>query len=93
MWTIVRFGLRAGGDYRAAFELLAPAGFLPHQGPGESEPGPFPASLAADTSQDPAAVTRAVFEGLARAGLGPIGVAACHAGAAPRRLARPLARA
>jgi hypothetical protein len=36
--------------------------------------------VARDLFQDPAVVTRAVFEALAEAGLGPVAVAAAHVG-------------
>jgi hypothetical protein len=78
MWTVVRFGLRRGRDYRAAFELLAHAGFAPHRRPGPEEAEPFPAAAVRDLFQDPAVVSRAVFEALDEAGLSPVGVAAAH---------------
>lgn len=77
MWTIVRFALRRDGDYRAAFELLARAGFRPHRRP-EAGGEAFPAAVVADLFQDPAVVTGAVFAGLRDAGLLPVGVSACH---------------
>jgi len=86
MWTIVRFALRREKDYRAAFEILGRAGFLPHRRPGAADEGPFPAAVVADVFQDPAVITRAVFEGLDEAGLLPVAVAASHvdvAGVAP----------
>lgn len=78
MWTIVRFALRRDPDYRAAFELLSAAGFQPHRTPGASGGDAFPAAVVADLFQDPAVVTRAVFEGLHEAGLLPVGVTAAH---------------
>jgi hypothetical protein len=78
MWTIVRFGLLADGDYRAAFDLLAHAGFQLHRTPAEQGRGPFPAAVVADLFQDPVVVSRAVFDGLHEAGLGPVGVSAAH---------------
>jgi hypothetical protein len=94
MWTLVRFSLRHGGDYRAAFDLLAPAGFRLYRRPEDGGAGPFPAAVVSDAFQDPAAITRAVFEGLVGAGLAPVGVSACRVGVplaeAPRRA---LARA
>ena len=78
MWTIVRFALRRDLDYRPAFELLAGAGFRPHRTPGAADEDAFPAAVVADLFQDPAVVTRAVFEGLLEAGLRPVGVAAAH---------------
>jgi hypothetical protein len=78
MWTIVRFGLDRAGDYRTAFELLARAGFAPHRRPDSSPTGPFPAAAVRDLFQDPAVVTRAVFDALDEAGLSPLGVSAAH---------------
>ncbi len=93
MWTIVRFALRRDEDYRAAVEILRSAGFHLHLRPERAEETPFPAAVVADVFQDPAMITRAVFEGLHEAGLLPIAVAACHvdvagSAAAPRALAR-----
>ena len=79
MWTIVRFALRRDLDYRPAFDLLAGAGFQPHRTPGAGGEDAFPAAVVADLFQDPAVVTRAIFEGLFEAGLGPVAVAAAHA--------------
>jgi hypothetical protein len=94
MWTIVNFALQRDADYRAAFDLLAPAGFRPHRKPSEGEQDAFPAAVVAELFQDPAVITRAVFEGLHDAGLRPVGVTACHVEVArPPRAPRPLARA
>jgi hypothetical protein len=79
MWTIVRFALPRKGDYRTAFQILAHAGFQLHRTPDEAEDEALPASVVADLFQDPAVVSRAVFEGLHEAGLGPVGVGALHA--------------
>lgn len=80
MWTVVQFRLGAS-DYRTAFALLRGAGFVPHRLPAAAVPeGPFPAAVARDLFQDPAVVTRAVFEALAEAGLAPIAVAGAHVG-------------
>ena len=92
MWTIVRFALRREKDYAAAFEILRHAGFLPRHRPATGEQGTFPAAVVANVLQDPAVITRAVFEGLEEAGLLPVAVAACHVNvaepaAAPRALA------
>jgi hypothetical protein len=78
MWTVVRFGLRGAGDYGAAFELLARAGFAEHRRPAPDAPGPFPAAAVRDLFQDPAVVSRAIFEALDEAGLAPLGVTAAH---------------
>jgi hypothetical protein len=77
MWTVVQFELRSPG-YRTAFDLLAGAGFVPHRRPGAGSGGPFPAAVARDLFQDPAVVTRAIFEALDDAGLSPVAVAASH---------------
>lgn len=77
MWTVVKFEL-ASSDYRTAFELLGGAGFVPHRRPVPGAPEVFPAAVARDLFQDPAVVTRAVFEALAGAGLAPVAVAAAH---------------
>jgi hypothetical protein len=81
MWTVVRFELRRASDYGTAFALLAGAGFAPHRRPAPEAPDaslPFPAAAVRDLFQDPAVVTRAVFEALDEAGLSPVGVAAAH---------------
>jgi hypothetical protein len=88
MWTIVRFGLRSDGDYRAAFDLLAHAGLQPHRSPDAAGAEPFPAAVVADLFQDPAVVSRAVFDGLHDAGLGPVAVCAAHVDVS-RRLTSP----
>lgn len=94
MWTIVQFALLREGDYRAAFDLLGPAGFKLHRAPDHGEPEAFPAAVAAETFHDPAVITRAVFEELHGAGLAPVAVAACHAAAGRPGLSAPaLARA
>ncbi len=77
MWTVVQFELRSPG-YRTAFELLAGAGFAPHRRPGDGSPGPFPAAVVRDVFQDPAVLTRAIFEALDEAGLAPVAVMAAH---------------
>ncbi|HEX9398786.1 MAG TPA: hypothetical protein VF912_01655 [Anaeromyxobacter sp.] len=93
MWTIVRFALRRDPDYRAGFDLLAHAGFQPHRTPGAEPEDAFPAAVVADLFQDPAVVTRAVFEALHEAGLRPVGVAAAHVDVArAHRGAAALAR-
>jgi hypothetical protein len=79
LWTIVRFGLLRQGDYRAAFRVLAAEGFQPLRVPRPGDPRPYPAAAAADLSADPAAITRAVFERLAAAGVAPVAVMACAA--------------
>ena len=81
MWTLIRFALNSEdpAPYRAAFELLGHAGFRRHpslDSPGAS--GTFPASVVANVPQDPAVVSRAVFDALTAARLGPVMVAGCH---------------
>ena len=94
MWTIVRFALWGAHDYGEAFELLAGAGFARHPAPAPDRAEPFPAAVVVDRCQDPAVVTRAVFEALHGAGLRPMGVIAAplDAARAPRGRAA-LARA
>jgi hypothetical protein len=76
MCTIVRFALLSEGDYRPAFDLLAHAGFHLHRTPATADGEPLPAAVVADLLQDPAVITRAVFEGLHDAGLRPVAVIA-----------------
>lgn len=92
MWTIVRFELRGTREYGEAFALLRAAGFLPHRRPGAGAAEPLPAAVVRDLLQDPAVVTRAVFEALADAGLSPVGVAAAHVDVGQGRGRRALAR-
>ena len=93
MWTVVRFELRRPGDYRTAFELLAGAGFLAHRHPAPADEEPLPAAVVRDLFQDPAAVTRAVFDALHGARLSPVGVAAAHVDVTgPARRRATLAR-
>ncbi len=90
MWTVVRFELNDLEDYATAFGMLARAGFAPHRRPGSAGPGPLPAAVVRDLFQDPAVVTRAVFDALDAAGLSPVGVSAAHVdvgGRRPRRAA------
>ncbi len=82
MLTFVRFELREPGDYASAFDLLAAAGFRQQRVPTAAAPEPLPAAVALDRLAETAAVTRAVFEALHAAGLGPVGVAATHSAAA-----------
>ena len=91
MWTVVRFELSRPSGYAAAFEILAGAGFAPHRRPATPAAGPFPAAVVRDLFQDPAVVTRAVFESLDEAGLAPVGVAAAHVDVAGPRARRALA--
>jgi hypothetical protein len=79
MWTVIRFALSSAepGRYRAAFELLGRSGFQPHRRPGEAREV-LPASVVADLFQDPAVVSRAIFEALAEARLGPVMVTGSH---------------
>ncbi len=92
MWTVIRFVLGDEAGYPTAFELLRGAGFREHRGsdsPGVREV--FPAAAVADVFQDPAVVTRAVFEALAAARLRPIAVTGSHPCPVERATA-PLAR-
>jgi hypothetical protein len=85
MWTIIRFALH-GEDaraYRVAFELLREAGFTPHRTPAAERRGhaageALPAAVVSDLFQDPAVVSRAVFEALQEAHLRPVAVTGCH---------------
>jgi hypothetical protein len=85
MWTIIRFELRAERHYGEAFTLLRAANFQPHHQPSPGASA-LPAAVVGDLFQDPAVVSRAVFEALADAGLAPVAVAAAHVdvGRAPR---------
>jgi choline dehydrogenase-like flavoprotein len=82
MWTVLQFEL-GSPDYRTAFDLLGGAGFAPHRRPAPGVKGPFPAAVVRDLFQDPAVVTRAVFEALHQAGLAPVAVAAAHVDVRP----------
>ncbi|WP_041448381.1 hypothetical protein [Anaeromyxobacter sp. Fw109-5] len=79
MWTVIRFALSSAepARYRDAFELLGRSGFQPHRRPGEAREI-LPASVVADVFQDPAVVSRAIFEALADARLGPVMVTGSH---------------
>jgi hypothetical protein len=93
MWTIVRFALLREGDYRAALDLLAQHGLQPLRAPPRRDRGAYPAAVVAHLSADPAAISRAVFERLAAAGVAPLAVMACAADVAdaansPRALAQ-----
>lgn len=93
MWTIVRFALTDAAEdrYRDAYEILSRAGFQPHRAPAASEV--LPAAVVADLLQDPAVVSRAIFEALSEGGLGPMMVTGCRVGpGADRRGERALAR-
>jgi hypothetical protein len=96
MWTIVRFALHgAGQGYGEAFELLRRAGFHPHRTPaaGGSQDDALPAAVVADLFQDPAVVSRAIFEALHAAGLAPVTVTGSHVGVGGARdRTRALAR-
>jgi hypothetical protein len=92
MWTIVRFALLREGDYRPAFEILAHAGFQLHRTPDAAEGEAFPGAVVADLFQDPAVISRAVFDGLHEAGLGPMGVSAAHVDFARPRPQTPPSR-
>jgi hypothetical protein len=93
MWTIVRFALLRERDYRAAFGVLAEQGLHPLRVPRRDDLRPYPAAVVADLSADSAAITRAVFERLAAAGVAPVAVMACavdltRAANSPRALAQ-----
>jgi hypothetical protein len=79
MWTVVQFALLREGDYGAGFELLADCGFRRQRAPRPNDLRPYPAAVIADLSHDTAAITRAVFDRLAGAGLGPVAVMAATA--------------
>lgn len=91
MWTVVRFELRRPAGYGAAFEILSGAGFTPHRRPAPGAAASLPAAVVRDLFQDPAVVTRALFEALDEAGLAPVGVAATHVDVVRRGDARALA--
>jgi hypothetical protein len=94
MRTLVRFALRAEDRYRDAFHLLAHAGFHRQRAPEAGECETFPAAVVADLLQEPAVVSRAVFEALHDAGYAPVAVVATHVHAARApRPARALALA
>jgi hypothetical protein len=80
MWTVIRFALSSAepGPYRAAFDLLGRSGFQPHRRPGDGACDVLPASVVADLLQDPAVVSRAIFEALAGARLRPVMVTGAH---------------
>lgn len=80
MWTVIRFALTSAEPcrYRAAFELLGRCGFQPHRRPGDGGCQILPASVVADLFQDPAVVSRAIFEALASARLSPLMVTGSH---------------
>lgn len=89
MWTIVRFALDRGGDaYQGAFDLLARAGFerCGELLPGGVEEPVLPAAVVADVVQDPAVVSRAIFDALGAAGLRPVAVTGCRARSPRRRV-------
>jgi hypothetical protein len=89
MWTLIRFALAEGTGYGTAFEILRQAGFRVHQVPDSPRAcSAMPAAVVADVLQDPAVVSRAVFEALAEARLRPVAVAGCEIG-----LGRPRAAA
>jgi hypothetical protein len=92
MWTLVRFALTDAAEdgYRDAYDILARAGFQPYRAPAASEV--LPAAVVADLLQDPAVVSRAIFEALSAGGLGPMMVTGCQVGpGADRRGDRALA--
>jgi len=91
MWTVIRFTLSDTSGYPTAFEILRHAGFRAHRAPDSPGAcGVFPAAVVAEVLQDPAVVTRAVFQAFAEARLRPVAVSGCEV-AAPQPL-RPLAR-
>lgn len=93
MWTLVRFALTDAAEhgYRDAYEILARAGFQPHGAAPASEL--LPAAVVADILQDPAVVSRTIFEALSAGGLGPMMVTGCQVGPGADRCGeRALAR-
>lgn len=80
MWTVIRFALATAepGKYRTAFEMLGHSGFQPHRRPADGGSDVLPASVVADLLQDPAVVSRAVFEALTAARLRPVMVTGAH---------------
>ncbi len=88
MWTIIRFALADGAGYATAFDILRRAGFRAHRAP-DSPPAcsVLPAAVVADVPQDPAVVSRAVFEALAEARLRPVAVSGCEVRPARRAVA------
>ena len=81
MWTLIRFALAEGTGYGTAFEILRQAGFRAHQVPDSPRAcSAMPAAVVADVLQDPAVLSRAVFEALAEARLRPVVVAGCEIG-------------
>jgi hypothetical protein len=93
MWTLIRFTLAEGGGYGTAFEILRQAGFRAHQAPDSpQECSAMPAAVIADVLQDPAVISRAVFEALAEARLRPVAVAGCEIAPVRRRAAALASR-
>jgi hypothetical protein len=94
MWTVLRFALERPCDYPRALELLAHAGFRAHRVPDLAAAAlePLPAAAVADVLQDPAVISRAVFEALQEARLGPVVVTGSQVGPATTRRVAPLAR-
>jgi hypothetical protein len=86
MWTIIRFALADGAGYGKAFEILRHAGFRAHR---VSDPPRactvLPGAVVGEALQDPALVSRAVFEALAEARLRPVAVTGCQVPLARRR--------
>jgi hypothetical protein len=79
MWTLIRFALAEGAGYGTAFEILRLAGFRAHQVPDSPRAcSAMPAAVIADVLQDPAVISRVVFEALAEARLRPVAVAGCE---------------
>jgi hypothetical protein len=79
MWTIIRFALADAAGYAKAFEILGHAGFRAHRAPDSPRActATLPAAVVGEGPQDPAVVSRAVFEALAEARLRPVAVTGC----------------
>jgi hypothetical protein len=92
MWTVIRFALASAqpDSYRSAFELLRRSGFQPHRRPEAGGCEVLPASVVADLLQDPAVVSRAIFEALADARLRPLMVTGAHVRVRGRAHPEPL---
>lgn len=92
MWTLIRFSLLDDAQYLPALGLLARAGFRTLPRPAADRRDPLPAAVVADRIVDPAVASRAVFEALLGAGLGPICVIGGNVGRLGLR-GSPCARA
>jgi hypothetical protein len=94
MWTIFRFAL-SSADRRAyddAYAILTSAGFVRPREAGEPPCATaFPAAVLAYVRDDPAVVTRSIFEVLGEARLRPLGVMGAPLAHAPEVAPRPRA--